>query len=359
MDWLIAKGVPLEHMPNYTYSGMTRSWIHSPPQRDGSVITGMLLETAQQLGNINLYLDTRVTGLTSDRGSVTGLRAKLNTDEQLHVKAQSVILATSGFGNNKEMVRRFIPEFSEGLYFGAPYAKGDSIKWGQSLGAVLNHLGAYQSHSSISFPKMMLVTTYLINNGAIQVNQKGHRFGDETDSYSHHALSVQAQPDRVVFELFDEGILQQTLVNYPRFSECISAGIVKKGENLPQLAQEFDLDPDILTTTIKSYNSAAVKGFDEFGRNKFGKPLSPPYYGIKVTSALVQTLGGLRVDAHARVVREDGTAIKGLFAGGGAASGLAGGRPEGYLAGTGLLAAFGLGWIAGQHAAEVPSSTSV
>ena len=67
---------------------------------------------------------------------------------------------------------------------------------------------------------------------------------------------------------------------------------------------------------------------------------------IRVTSALVQTLGGLRIDERARVLRADGAPIKGLYAGGGTAAGLAGDRPEGYLAGVGLLAAFGLGWIA-------------
>ena len=92
---------------------------------------------------------------------------------------------------------------------------------------------------------------------------------------------------------------------------------------------------------------------DEFGRTQFGTTLSAPYYGIRVTSALVQTLGGLRVDARARVVRTDGSVLPGLYAGGGTAAGLAGDRPEGYLAGTGLLAAFGLGWIAGQ---DVPGS---
>ena len=121
---------------------------------------------------------------------------------------------------------------------------------------------------------------------------------------------------------------------------------------LEELAQQFDLDYDNLAKTIESYNKAILKGHDEFGRTRFGAPLTPPIYGIKVTSALVQTLGGLRVDAKARVIQADGTPISGLYAGGGTVSGLAGERPEGYLAGTGLLSAFGLGWIAGRHASE-------
>jgi fumarate reductase flavoprotein subunit len=354
MDWLLAKGVQLEHMPTYRYAGMTKSWIHSPPQRDGAVITGALLEAVLQQANIDLRRNIGVTALTSSEGSVNGLLAVTSAGEPLTVNAQSVILAASGFGNNKIMVNRYIPSFTEAPYFGAKYATGDAIEWGQSLGAKLDHMGTYQSHSSISYPKMMLVTTYLINHGAIQVNQQGQRFGDETDSYAGHALAVQAQPGRVVVELFDEAILQQTLANYPRFSECIAAGIVERGQTLVELAQRFDIDEDILARTIENYNASVVSGRDEFGRTLFGAPLLSPFHGISVTSALVQTLGGLRVDARARVVDAQSTLIPGLYAGGGTASGLAGDQPEGYLAGAGLLSAFGLGWIAGRDAAKVP-----
>ena len=352
MDWLVAKGIPLEHMPSYKYPGMTRSWIHSSPQRDGSEMTDALLEAVQQQGKIDLRLNTGVTGLISNAGSVKGLNAVTSTGESLTVNAQSVILAASGFGNNKTMVNRHIPEFADAPYFGAQYATGDSIRWGQSLGAAVDHMGAYQSHSSIAYPKMMLVTTYLINHGAIQVNQQGRRFGDETDSYAGHALAVQAQPGGFVVELFDWDILNQTLADYPRFKQCLSAGIVERGETMTELAQQFDLDHGHLTRAVEGYNMAILSERDEFGRTRFGVPLTPPFYGIKVTSALVQTLGGLRVDADARVIRADGTAISGLYAGGGTVSGLAGERPEGYLAGAGLLSAFGLGWIAGHAAAQ-------
>ncbi|NCF65785.1 MAG: FAD-dependent oxidoreductase [Chloroflexi bacterium] len=352
MDWLVDQGVPLEHMPDYKYPGMSRSWIHSPPQRDGLVMTNVLLRAVKRQPAIDLHLQTRVAGLTSTAEMVTGLTATRPDGESISVRAQSVILAASGFGANPSMVAHYIPEFAGAQYYGAQYATGDAIQWGQSMGAATDHMGAYQSHSSIAYPKKMLVTTYLINHGAIQVNQHGRRFGDETDSYAGHALAVQAQPNHVVVELFDEYILNETLENYPRFTECLSAGIVERSETLAELAQKFNLDGDNLARTVSSYNTAVLTGKDDFGRSRFGEPLSSPFYGISVTSALVQTLGGLRVDARARVKRLDETPIPGLYAGGGSASGMAGERPQGYLAGTGLLSAFGLGWIAGHDAAR-------
>jgi fumarate reductase flavoprotein subunit len=348
MDWLAELGVPLEHMATYTYPGMSRSWILSPPQRHGSVIIKALLKAVQQKPAIDLRLGTAVTGLILEDGSVTGLRAVTSEGQSLTVRAQSVILATSGFGANPEMVSRYIPDMAGAPYYGAPYATGEAIEWAQAFGAAVEHMRAYQPHSSIAYPEMMLVTTYLINHGAIQVNQEGHRFGDETDSYAGQAITVQRQPGRAAIEVFDEGILRQTLANYPRFTECLEAGLVHKAGTLADLARHFNIEPNNLVRTVDKYHAAIETGRDEFGRTQLGEPLTPPFYGIRVTSALVQTLGGLRVDARARVLRTDGTPLPGLYAGGGTAAGLAGDRPEGYLAGTGLLAAFGLGWIAGR-----------
>jgi fumarate reductase flavoprotein subunit len=352
MDWLAAHGVPLEHMAGYRYKGMSREWIHGPPQRHGLVMVEALLVAIQHRPEVDLRLNTQVTGLITKGERVTGVRVKTANGGPLTIRAQAVILAASGFGANQTLVGRYIPDLAGAAYFGAPHASGDAIQWGEELGAATEYMGAYQSHSSIAHPKMMLVTTYLINHGAIQVNQKGRRFGDETDSYAGHALAIQAQPDRSVVEVFDEGILKQTLANYPRFGDCLAAGIVHQAQTLEELEQRFGMEGDNLPATVASYNAAVAAGHDEFGRTEFGAPLSGPYYGIRVTSALVQTLGGLRVDAQARVMRADGSVLPGLYAGGGTAAGLAGDRPEGYLAGTGLLAAFGFGWIAGRDASS-------
>ena len=353
VDWLVSKGVPLEHMAEYRYSDMSRSWMLSPPDRQGSSMTSALKEKIARQANIDLRLGSRVTGLITDGQKVSGLEAIARNGQRLIVHAKAIILAASGFGANPELIKLFLPASASMPYFGSPFADGDAIQWGQSLGAELDHMAAYQSHSSIAHPVMMLVTTYLINHGAIQVNQRGHRFGDETDSYATHASAVQSQPGHTVVELFDEQILRQTLADFPRFEDCIAAGIVSSAESLSELARHFDLPMSVLENTIEQYNLALSSGSDEFGRTRFGKPLTPPYHAIRVTSALVQTLGGLRVDSRARVLQADGAHLAGLYAGGGTAAGLAGDRVEGYLAGTGLLAAFGLGWLAGRDAAQL------
>jgi fumarate reductase flavoprotein subunit len=91
---------------------------------------------------------------------------------------------------------------------------------------------------------------------------------------------------------------------------------------------------------------------DAFGRDFTGKPeLRAPYYAVKVTGALFHTQGGLVVDGHARVLRNDGTPLPNLFAGGGAARGISGPSSWGYMAGNGLLTATTFGRLAGETAA--------
>ena len=60
----------------------------------------------------------------------------------------------------------------------------------------------------------------------------------------------------------------------------------------------------------------------------------------------------MKVDQNACVLREDGTPIPNLYAGGGVAAGISGHGAAGYLAGIGLLAALGYGMLAGRHAAR-------
>jgi fumarate reductase flavoprotein subunit len=94
-------------------------------------------------------------------------------------------------------------------------------------------------------------------------------------------------------------------------------------------------------------------------RDRFGRPfeeknlLTPPYYAVQVTGAIFHTQGGLKVDESGHVLRENGSLLPNLFAGGGAARGISGPDASGYLAGNGLLTATTFGRLAGTAAAHI------
>jgi predicted oxidoreductase len=68
--------------------------------------------------------------------------------------------------------------------------------------------------------------------------------------------------------------------------------------------------------------------------------------GVRVKAAITMTLGGLQVDTRARVLREDGTPVEGLYAAGADAGGISTG---GWA--SGLASALVLGLVAAESAA--------
>ena len=103
------------------------------------------------------------------------------------ITAKSILLATNGFGANKEMVSSFMPEISSALYHGSENSMGDSIRIGESFGAQTGFLDAYQGHAAVAVHGSTLAGWATVMHGAVLVNLVGNRFGDETCGYSEYA----------------------------------------------------------------------------------------------------------------------------------------------------------------------------
>jgi fumarate reductase flavoprotein subunit len=176
------------------------------------------------------------------------------------------------------------------------------------------------------------------------VGPDGNRFVDETRYPGGLSEGILMLPDKHAYEIFDQRVLD---LQHDRVHDL--EGLLVSGDTLRQVAEQLGIDPAGLEQTVLAYNAAEQKQ-DVFGRNVTSK-LTPPFYGIKVTVALYHTQGGIRVNADAQVLRQDGSVIPNLYAGGGVAAGVSGDGMDGYLPGNGQLASLGLGFIAGRHAA--------
>jgi fumarate reductase flavoprotein subunit len=257
------------------------------------------------------------------------------------VEYGTLVLACSGFGGNKEMVRRFLPEIADALFFGHAGNQGDAVRWGTALGAEARDMTAYQGHGSVATPHGILITWALMIEGGIQVNQRGERFANEDVGYSEACLPVLRQPGGVAWCIYDER-LHQLGMTFPDYRDAHAAGAVRAAPELPHLGRTLREVGDYVARKTK----------DPFGRDFKTKPkLAPPYYAVKVSGALFHTQGGLVIDEDARVVP-----LRNVFAGGGAARGVSGAHVWGYLSGNGLLSAVGLGRIAGESAARCATS---
>lgn len=123
------------------------------------------------------------------------------------------------------------------------------------------------------------------------------------------------------------------------FEEAIEDGTVIVGNSIDELADQLNINIDVLTNTINKYNGACELKVDE----EFGKPYrglvgnkkenekevvllnpikEPPFYAINfITNGFVGTTGGPVTDIEGRVIDTSDKLIPGLFAAGEVANG--------------------------------------
>jgi fumarate reductase flavoprotein subunit len=350
VEWLADRhGLPFSLVEDFRYPGHSVCRMHGLPSRSGGELIDRLREAAANAG-VDILCNAHATALFAQPdGRIAGVAIERPDGSQERIGCGALILACNGYGGNKDLVRRHIPELGTALYFGHEGNQGDALLWGQALGAATRHLSGHQGHGSVAHPHGILITWATITEGGIQVNLRGERFSNESRGYSEQATVVLQQPEGLVWTVFDAriaGVARQ----FEDFRQAEALGAVLAATTIEELAQQMGVPAEALTITMNEVSGLKYRNeTDRFGRNFTGSPpLQPPYHAVKVTGALFHTQGGLVVDRNARVVHEKGTLLPNLYAAGGAACGVSGSRAEGYLSGNGLLTAVGLGRIAGR-----------
>lgn len=358
VEWLADDcGVPLSLVDTFRYPGHSRMRMHGTPNRTGAELMGAL-QTEVERRQIDILLSAHATELFADAGGrVHGVRVRRPDGEVEDIGCEALILACCGFAGDAELVRRYIPEIAEGTFFGHPGNKGDAIRWGQALGAKLADMHAYQGHGGLAWGHGVPILWAHIVLGGIQVNVEAQRFANEARGYSEQAVDILAQTDRIAWSIFDERI-HEAMLEFDDYRDALEARCVLSAESSEQLSAVTGLPHESLARTLADVRCMVGGEIeDPFGRDfTTGGELVAPYRAVKVTGALFHTQGGLEVDEAARVLREDGSPLPNLFAGGGAARGISGPGCSGYLAGNGLLTATALGRAAGRAASRSPDA---
>jgi fumarate reductase flavoprotein subunit len=353
VEWLTDRyGLPFDVVDNFNYPGHSALRMHGLPSRTGRELIDRLRQAAETIG-IVILTESVAEKLFVDGGGICGIEALRRNTIPERIGCDVLIVACNGFGGNPDLVRRFIPEMSDALYFGHPGNRGDAIIWGESLGAMASNLSAYQGHGSVATPHNILISWAVIMQGGIQINGEGRRFCDETRGYSEQAAEVLRQPGGFVWDVFDERIAKVAR-QFEDFRQAEHAGAIRSAESIADLATAMYVPTAAFAAEWDGVaNLKSANAQDRFGR-KFLKAqgCGPPYHAVKVTGALFHTQGGLAVDSSGRVKRRNGTRFPNLFAAGGAAAGVSGSTAAGYLSGNGLLTATTLGYLAGKAAAE-------
>lgn len=359
VHWLTDEiGVPLSLVTDLLYPGHTALRCHSVEDRSGRTLHRHLLARTEQDGT-GLMVPVRLVDVRESEDAGGALTAVLERPDGAReaITAGAIVLATSGFGADRDRVARHTPEILSALYHGGDSARGDALTIGERLGAQTEHLDAYQGHGSVATPHGIILTWATVMHGGLLVDRDGQRFGDETIGYSEFGARVVARPGGTAWTVYDERV-HAACLPFRDYQDVIAAGAVTRHTDVPALASAIGAPVDQLAATLADADAAARGATDPHGRKNWEAPLEPPYVAVRITGALFHTQGGLQVDADARVLRAS-SPVRGLYAAGGSAVGISGTGASGYLAGNGLLGALGLGYLAGRHAAahvRVPTS---
>jgi 3-oxosteroid 1-dehydrogenase len=321
--------------------------------------------------DVPVLLGTPLTGLVIEDGTVTGIRVTREGEPATIRARRGVLIATGGFERNAAMRAEYQRQpIGTDWTVGSPGNTGDGIIAGQEAGGSLDLMDDAWWGPSIPLtggPYFCLAERSL--PGCIMVNAAGERFVNEAAPYvdAVHAMYDRHTPDKphIPAWLITDQRYRNSYVfaglpprkSLPR--RWYAAGTVFKADTLAELAGQVGVAADGLAQTVRRFNGFAVAGKDEdFGRGDsaydryYGDPrcrpnpnLAPldlaPFYAIKMVPGDLGTKGGLRTDERARVLRQDGSAIPGLYAAGNASAAVMGHSYAGAGATIGPAMTFG------------------
>ncbi|MGH3349791.1 MAG: FAD-binding protein [Nocardioides sp.] len=334
------------------------------------------LRMALKDADIPLWLETPMTSLVVADGRVAGVEVTRDGSTRRIRGRRGVLIASGGFDHNQEMRNQWLPEGGrEDLSLGARENIGDGINAGIGLGAAVDLMDDAWWMPSVTHPSgasIPLVSERCIP-GSVIVSSDGTRFTNESSPYTnfvHDQLAGKHVPAWFVMDAKARRRypFAQILPGQPFPKSFYDAGLVVRAETLDELAGQVGLPTEALTATVRRFNEFARTGADlEYGRGNsaydryYGDPTlknpnldtidTGPYYAVRLDVGDLGTKGGLVSDAHARVLREDGSIIDGLYVTGNASSSIMGNEYAGPGATIGPSIVFG--YVAVRHAAGV------
>jgi 3-oxosteroid 1-dehydrogenase len=345
----------------------------------GAALQGRMLQAALRAG-VELRTDSPVTELILDQGAVVGVVAVKDGRPWKVGARDGVLLNAGGFAWNQEMLDKYIPNVRAEWSHAAPGDTGDMHNELMRIGAAMAQMDEMVGNQMTLPPGMgpESIQMQLAKPHAFLVDQSGVRYMNEGGSYMAFCQGMLARHETVPaipsWWIMDSQFLRKYMlagtmpgVNKPK--SWFDDGYLKKADTIEGLAEACGLDPSSLKATTERFNGFARKAVDEdFSRGgraydrwlgdythkpsaALGTVEEGPFYAVPVVPGNVGTYGGVVCDAYARVLREDGGVIPGLYATGTTTASVMGRAYPG--AGCSIGPSFTWGFVAAKHAANI------
>ena len=312
------------------------------------------LERRARRTGVDIRTGMQVTGIVQKDGRVTGVDVQGDAGAMRFTARGGVVLAAGDFTNSAPLKERFMGPQEAKVEGINPTATGDGQSMAEALGArIINGdlalgpeirfiapstetlmrrlppwrwLAVFMAWSIDHLPGALLrpfmmkfLTTALAPSlslfeaGALLVNRRGERFGNELD---RPAWRLPDQPDKLGYIVLDQALAKQFSA-WPNFISTAPgiayayiadyrrnrADVYTEAPTLEALAAKLGMDPSALRQSVAT---AGVRTFEQ-----------GPFIALgPVRSAFVHSEGGLAVDAQHRVLGADDQPLPGLYAAG-------------------------------------------
>ena len=333
LEWLVSLGVdfPVKSLKRSGMETIARG--HQPVGRGAEIAE--MLERAVRARSIDIALGNSVERLLA-----AGVVARGET-----ATANALVIATGGFGQNRELLRRWYPTAGEKhSSMSAAGSQGDGITMAAAHGAIITG-----HDTGLLIPCASIAQGQIEPGGwAMLVNREGCRFIDESSYYSVLSLAIRAQGG-YCFAIFDESTRRRAPLD-GSFGDLLGDHDIGD-ERMAEWSEEAVRagDVDALAAAI-GVSSRVLQGTVAHAAPHHALRTAP-FYAVRITPGVVAlTACGLTIDVEARVLDEAGDPIPNWFAAGETTGNVVG---DMYIAsGNSLANCVVFGRIAGDNAAR-------
>lgn len=329
-DWIVDENGG--NMP-YKHEGSGASYSF-----EGSGAGAMLkLKEIMLDAGAELLLNTQATELIVNEGTVVGVKAT-GEDANYTINAKAVILATGGYGHNKDIVPE---EYFAFRYSGHSGHDGDALEMIKAVdGATRNLTWLNKQPNTMILPSGAPQYTNMgvgkaYNMSGILINEKGERFACENGDTWELMLAMEKNERQYL--LMDQE-------NYDAFNAAMASiysaedaakwtaddytgqPFYKGADTLEELAEKLDVPAEALKATVAKYNEAVTAGTeDEFGRQLTTTIAEEGrYYALEMSIRYSTSLGGICINDSMQVLNTSEEAVPGLYAAGEVVGGVQG-----------------------------------
>jgi urocanate reductase len=356
VQWLESLGMKFDDKVIQIYGALyPRSHVPVDPKGTGYIKT---LKAAADQRGVKILTDMKVDSIIREKplsGRVLGVKVFDKRKKALYIRAKkAVVLASGGFGANKELRSLHDPRMKDLTTTNHPGATGEVILAAMNIGGYPIGMDYIQCNPGAPPGRGLRITLHLDVSGFIFVDKRGKRFVAEDERRDVLREAILNLPEKYGFTVLDDHVFQ----GYDRITRNTTMAGIKEGDawtanTLEELAGKMGVPADAFAATVKRYNDVIVAGksdpdFNKNPRNLTKKIEKAPFWACYAGMAVHHTMGGLNISTKAEVLDHDRKPIPGLYAAGEVTGGIHGTNRVG---GNAIADIFVFGRIAGANAA--------